>query len=457
MNKQWRIRRDAAGGKAIVSLFALRTRAYDGGCQAFGGDMENRAGKYEGRRSGMYRFRASAMFAFLLAAAGGWAKPARAQTLDVLYNFTLQSGAEPLAGLVRDKTGNLYGTTDSGGVNTCFNDYCGVVFELDASGNEHILYEFTGGKDGGMSGAPLIRDPSGNLYGTAYVGGNFDKCGEGCGVVFQINEAGKEKVLHTFRGGTKDGCGPLAGLVKDSAGNLYGTTFHCGTWGYGTVFKLDHKGNETLLHSFSGRDNGDGENPYGLLLDRKGNLYGVAVMGGTSDNGVVYKLDKNGHETVLHSFGGGNSDGCQPIGTPTMDAAGNLYGTTFDCGSYSGDGIVWKLSASHKETVLHRFSGGSTDGAEPRSGVILSKGILYGETWLGGPSNFGTIFELKQNQHNKMILLHTFTGADGVGPWGDMIQDAQGNFYGTTSIGGYAWGTAWKLTPQGVESKLTAF
>ncbi len=420
--------------------------------------MGNRAGEYLACRSRMYRFWASAIFTFLMAAAIGRAKPARAQTLDVLYNFTLQSGAKPLAGLVRDKAGNLYGTTDSGGLLDCFNDYCGVVFELDASGNESILYSFTGGKDGGMSVAPLIRDFSGNLYGTASVGGNRHNCGEGCGVVFQIKAAGKETVLHTFRGGTKDGCEPWAGLVRDGEGNLYGTTYGCGAWGYGTVFKLDHKGNETLLHSFSGHDHGDGENPYGLLLDKQGNLYGVAGMGGTSDNGVVYKLDKNGHETVLYNFAGGNSDGCQPIGTPTIDTVGNLYGTTPYCGSPAGGfGIVWKLDASHKETVLHRFSGGPTDGANPQSGLILSKGILYGETSNGGTSNFGTIFELKQHQSNKMILLHSFTGSDGVDPWGDMIRDAQGNFYGTTSIGGSAWGTAWKLIPQGVESKLTAF
>jgi uncharacterized repeat protein (TIGR03803 family) len=238
----------------------------------------------------------------------------------------------------------------------------------------------------------------------------------------------------------------VAGLVRDSSGNLYGTTLQCGGLGYGTVFKLGPKGDETVLHSFNGYRYGDGYGPYGLLLDKEGNLYGVTALGGSSNNGLVYKLDKNGNETSLYSFSGGTRDGCQPTGTPAMDTAGNLYGTTIYCGS-SNYGVVWKLSAEHTETVLHTFSGAPLDGASPQAGVILSKGILYGDTAFGGASDDGTIFELMPNKNDKMILLHSFTSSEGVAPYGGVIRDAQGDLYGTSESGGDGHGTVWKLTP----------
>jgi uncharacterized repeat protein (TIGR03803 family) len=370
-------------------------------------------------------------------------------TVSVLYNFQgpPDDGQRPQAGLARDKEGNLYGTTTYGGpLRGGF--YFGVVFELDENGKESVLYMFTGGADGGLPWAPLIRDSAGNLYGTTLAGGNFENCTDGCGVVFRVDPAGNETVLHAFVGGTKDGCLPAAGLVRDSTGNLYGTTLQCGGLGYGIVFKLDREGNETVLHSFNGWSYGDGENPDGgLLLAKDGNLYGVVSYGGASDNGAVYRVSKKGKEALLFSFGGGEKDGCQPTGTPAMDASGNIYGTTVYCGS-SNYGIVWELSTERTETVLHTFSGGSSDGASPQAGVILNRGVLYGDTIGGGASNGGTVFRLKLNKNNGFTLLHSFTLSNGEGPFGGLIRDTQGNLYGTSEIGGLSDdGTVWKLTP----------
>jgi uncharacterized repeat protein (TIGR03803 family) len=181
----------------------------------------------------------------------------------------------------------------------------------------------------------VIRDASGNLYGTTYAGGAFNQ-----GTVFRLSPSGKEKVLYSFTGGS-DGAHPRAGLLRDSAKNLYGTT----TFGNGNVFKLDKTGKLTVLDSF---DHGTGYSPEGSLVrDPAGNLYGVTIFGGAVGCGftcgVVYKVDPNGKETVLHTFAGGPADGGMPAGGLIRDAKGNLYGTT-SSGGTSGNGIVFKLT-----------------------------------------------------------------------------------------------------------------
>lgn len=319
---------------------------------------------------------------------------AQARKLSVLHDFCpggsfCSDGQLPSAGLVRDAKGNLYGTTSFGGSNGV-----GTVFEVDASGSETLLYSFTGGTDGGYPYAPLIRDADGNLYGTTLTGGDLSSCsGSGCGTVFKVDASDTETVLYSFSG-YPDGCYPYGGMLRDSVGNLYGTTSNCGAYNQGTVFKLD----------------------------------------------------TSGAETVLHSFTGGTTDGCDPFGTPTMDKSGNLYGTTDSCGA-SGDGIVWKLSKKGTETVLHNFAGGSSDGALPVAGVIMdAKGNLYGVTQIGGASNYGTVYEL--NKKGTLTLLHSFGGSDGENPYAVVLWDAKGNLYGTAVQGGSDnYGTLWKLTP----------
>jgi len=263
----------------------------------------------------------------------------------VLYNFTGGAdGAKPNAGLVRDSAGNLYGTTQEGGTDGGTHG-CGVVFKLDTTGAETVLHAFTGGADGDYPLAGLLRDSAGNLYGTTYFGGTH-----GYGVVFKLKANGKEKVLYSFTGAA-DGAEPYAGLVRDSAGNLYGTTQRGGTLsescedGCGVVFKLDTTGAETVLYSFTGGVDGacpDG----GLVRDSAGNLYSTTLYGGAYGMGVAFRLDTTGAETVLHSFAGpwkGGPDGAGPVAGLLRDSAGNLYGTTGNGGAY-GDGVVFKIT-----------------------------------------------------------------------------------------------------------------
>jgi uncharacterized repeat protein (TIGR03803 family) len=230
-----------------------------------------------------------------------------------------------------------------------------VVFKLGAAGKETTLHTFTGGADGSYPMAPVIRDWAGNLYGTTILGG-----GSNSGVVFKLDRTSKETVLYSFTGGT-DGGQPYGGLTLDAAGDLYGTTagggLSCSVGsGCGVVFKLDRRGKETTLHSFTGEE--DGVFPFaGLLLDAAGNLYGTTANGGDLNCnagvgcGVVFKLDPSGKETTLYSFTGG-ADGAYPMVPVIQDRWGNLYGTatragdlTGTCANVDGCGVVFKLTS----------------------------------------------------------------------------------------------------------------
>ena len=233
------------------------------------------------------------------------------------------------------------------------------------------------GADGGMPTAALIEDLAGNLYGTTSSGG-----GAGLGVVFKLNTTNTETVLHTFTG--PDGAIPHGNLVLDGSGNLYGTTSSGGVSGLGTVFKIDTSGTETVLHSFAGSP--DGARPYaGLVMDGLGNLYGTTENGGASGFGTVFKVDITGAETVLHSFAGGSSDGTDPTARVVLDAHGNLYGTTLSGGS-SGKGTVFKLDRTNTETVLYNFTGGA-DGGNPFGGLTLGEryAVRYNRKWRQQP------------------------------------------------------------------------
>jgi uncharacterized repeat protein (TIGR03803 family) len=226
----------------------------------------------------------------------------------VLYNFCMQTncpdGSTPYAGLIMDAKGNFYGTTTLGGTNRQ-----GVVFKLTPKGKETVLYNFCGQSqcvDGAQPWAEVIRDKNGNLYGTTIYGGRNGNCpgNEGCGVVFKLTPKGKETVLYTFcpQTGCDDGGAPVAGLIVDGQGNFYGTTYYGGGhgcfYGCGTVFELSPMGIETVLHSFCSENNcADGAEPYsGLVADGSGNLYGTTRGGGGNNNcngagcGVVYEI-----------------------------------------------------------------------------------------------------------------------------------------------------------------------
>jgi uncharacterized repeat protein (TIGR03803 family) len=392
---------------------------------------------------------------------------AHAQSFTTLYSFPRKSvGAFPFAGLIRDTSGTLYGTTRNGGTSGCFpDDGCGTVFKLDKSGNETVLHRFAGLADGKQPTSGLIFDTLGNLYGTTAGGGG--KNGKRDGVVFKLDKTGNQTVLYTFSGGT-DGALPLAGLVRDVGGNLYGTTFDGGLSDYGVVFKIDRAGKETVLYSFSGGL--DGAYPYaGLVLDSTGNLYGVTEAGGNpgcfqnQGCGTVFKIDTKGKKTV-YRFGSRMNDGANPYGDLIRDDVGNLYGTTYNGGVAKvctyGCGTVFKVTPSGHETVLYRFLGGR-DGALPMAGLVRdASGALYGTTVVGGLDlcqstygDCGTIFKLDSS--GKETILYRFMNSnDGANPYGGLIRDDDGNLYGTTSEGGdfncdpeFGCGTVFKLKP----------
>jgi uncharacterized repeat protein (TIGR03803 family) len=359
---------------------------------------------------------------------------AQAQGFTTLYSFSGGSdGAWPYAGVIRDPAGNLYGTASSGGnLNACF-DGCGVVYKLDTAGTETVLHSFSG-PDGEYPYTPLTRDRAGNIYGTTIGGGS-----SGYGTVFKIDTAGKETLLYSFGAfGT-----PYQGLVMDKKGNLYGTTNSSGAYSQGMIFKIDTEGNFSILHSFCHDQPScaDGARPfYGyLLMDKEGNLYGDTAFGGIAGQGVVYKLSKSGTFTLLHSFAGGPSDGKWPYGSVALDKHGNLYGTTYSGGS--SNGTIWKLSSAGTETILHSFS--NLDGGNPTAGVALdSKGNLYGVTSAGGAYGYGTVYKL--NARGKLTVLHTFDPSDGTSPYGEVLRGGKGTLYGTTlrGVGSYL-GTVW--------------
>lgn len=367
-----------------------------------------------------------------------FAATAHAQTFTVLHNFSgPPDGANPYAGLIQDAAGNLYGTTNDGGTSNV-----GTVFEVDTSGTETVLYSFTGGSDGGGPFGGVVRDAAGNLYGTAYGGGPHGGAGciNGCGTVFKLDSSGVLTVPHAFAGGATDGAFPMGGVVLDASGSLYGTTTEGGdlncygdTNGCGVVFKVDPNGTETILHRFAGYPK-DGDDPEytNLVLDKKGNVYGITQDGGAYNGGLVYELSKSGKLTMLHSFGEKHDDGCFPLGIPAVDNVGNLYGTTRGCGSLD-HGMVWKVSRKGKETVLHSF--GRSGGIYPYAGVIMdAEGNVYGNTMSGGAWGAGTVYEL--NTKGKLTVLHSFDGSDGKRAYAGLIRDASGNLFGTTSGGG---------------------
>jgi uncharacterized repeat protein (TIGR03803 family) len=416
------------------------------------------------------------VFGLLLGAA--WA-----QTETVLYNFCAQTectdGANPMAGLVFDQKGNLYGTTNYGGPSSCEGVGCGLVFKLSPKGKETALYNFCSQRDcmdGALPLAGLIFDQKGNLYGTTEAGG-----AHGYGAVFKLTPEGKEEVLYSFCAHTKaavctDGASPHAGVVFDRNGNLYGTTAGGGAHGYGTVFKLTPKGRETVLYSFCAQTNcTDGKYPFaGVVLDQTGNLYGTTISGGVHHPsscelygcGVVFKLTPKGKEEVLYSFCAQNNctDGEYPYAGVVFDQRGNLYGTTVEgghsdinCGSY-GCGVVFKLTPKRKEAVLYSFCAQSncTDGAAPYAGLVFDKeGSLYGTTTAGGLCGLcGVAFKLTPKGRETVLYSFCAQGNcnDGVIPTAGLTFDQKGNLYGTTVYGGPGGyyngdGVVFKLTP----------
>ncbi|HEY6370057.1 MAG TPA: choice-of-anchor tandem repeat GloVer-containing protein [Candidatus Sulfotelmatobacter sp.] len=374
-------------------------------------------------------------------------RSAAAQTFTELYPFnssgTLADGGWPEAGVARDAAGNLYGATFYGGTGSGCDIYfagCGTVFKVDTSGTETVLHSFGGAGDGWNPTARVVLDTAGNLYGTTAYGG-----ANGYGTIFKVDAAGNETILHSFAGG-RDGANPNAGLVPDVAGNFYGTTQYggrgCDRHGCGTVFRISAAGVETVLYRFA--DGADGASPLGgVALDSAGNIFGTTWLGGIHSYGTVFRLDSSGKEKVLHSFSGG-SDGANPMAAPVLDAAGNMYGTTSAGGPYFG--TVYMVDAAGKESILYRFTGGS-DGAYPYSHLLMdASGNLFGTVSQSGVTNGGTVFEFSGDS---LTVLYGFLGSsDGATPVGGLISDSAGNLYGTAlQAGSYGWGSVFEVQP----------
>ena len=352
-----------------------------------------------------------------------------AGTETVLHAFEggPADGADPQGMLALDNSGNLYGTTYEGGAYGV-----GTVFEVSAAGTESILHSFAGGAaDGGYPRAGVVLDGAGDLYGTTANSGAY-----GEGTVFEINTSGAESVLYSFAGGAADGARPQGSPIMDSAGNLYGTTSAGGALGLGTVYALDPTGAESVLYSFAGGTT-DGQVPLGhLVMGSSGSLYGTTSIGGAYDLGTVFEISPNGTESVLHSFTGGATDGAYPRAGLVMDSAGNLYGTT-SAGGADDLGTVFEISAAGTESVLYSFAGGATDGSDPTGGLVMDgAGNLFGTTAAGGANDLGTVFKLSPG--GTETLLYSFVGGstDGASPKAGLILDGAGNLYGTTSAGG---------------------
>jgi uncharacterized repeat protein (TIGR03803 family) len=393
------------------------------------------------------------------------------------FNNNGKDGTYPYANLIFDASGNLYGTTEAGGAHGY-----GAVFEFSpktgGGWTEKLLHSFGAtSTDAQRPAAGLILDASGNLYGTTNAGGVY-----GYGAVFELSPktggGWTEKLLHSFNENGVDGAKPNAVLIFDGAGNLYGTTLLGGAVGgpdypYGTVFELSPTAGghwtETVLYSFgpTSTDVTDGYNPFSsLIFDGVGNLYGTTGYGGAYQDGTVFELSPAAGggwtEAVLYSFGATSTDGYNPFSSLIFDGVGNLYGTTNNGGAYHfHNGTVFELSPEAgglwTETVLHSFNKNGTNnqyGYAPYAGLIFdASGNLYGTTTDGGTSGNGTVFEFSPAAGGiwTETVLHSFLsrgGKDGSAPYTGLIFDAEGNLYGTTQIGGHdGYGTVFEITP----------
>jgi uncharacterized repeat protein (TIGR03803 family) len=394
-----------------------------------------------------------AVFIATIAASGG----ASAGSYSVLYSFcpkqNCPDGQDAANPLIMDGKGNLYGTTEFGGAHQA-----GTVYMIPAGGgSETVLYSFTGGADGYQPISGVIMDGNGNLYGTTK--------GTGLGTIYQLTPGGRLKVLATA---------PLsfqAGLVMDGNGNIFGTDTNLNTQN-AEVFELTPNGDMTkwsgaVITTLSAKEGQNTSSP--LVIDKHGNLFGLAYEGGKQGGGSIFEVSKKlGEWTVKAIYADFCSLHCSnnrgPTGAIAMDGSGNLYGTASGLGTINGAGTIWELSpnANHKKwtfKILHNFSCLATEGCEPFGGITIDRSrTLYGTTQLGGVQGQGTIFS--QVPGGAFTTLYGFCPAgtqtgckDGINPTAALITDGARNFFGTTSENGAnalktgGGGTVFQFTP----------
>lgn len=320
-----------------------------------------------------------------------------------------------------------------------------------------VLYSFQGPPKDGESPSEALLNVNGTLYGTSGGGKH------GAGTVFATTTSGKETVFYDFKGGSTDGANP-SGALLNLNGTLYGATSYGGANDKGVIFAITTTRHETVLYSFKGGSS-DGAQPSGALLNVNGILYGTTTSGGSSSCGgggcgTAFSITTSGKETVLHHFRGGKTDGQSPNGS-LVNVSGKLYGTTnaggANCTRGVACGTVFSITTSGKETVLHSFKGADTDGQSPDAGVIYVKGKLYGTTLAGGAYGAGTVFSITTGGIEK--VLHSFgrKAGDGEGPQAPLF-DMQSTLYGTTVYGGSSgWGTVFEISTTGKEYVLHRF
>ncbi len=367
--------------------------------------------------------------------------------LTTLHSFAGTDGANPDAALVQGSDGNFYGTTWSGGLtnhiheppgNTADIHGYGTVFKISPNGALTSLYSFPAATAFPAGASGLVEGSDGNFYGTTQ--GNIESPYGGPGTVFKISPSGALTSLYSFT--SEDGWYPDAALVEGSDGNFYGTTGQGGTNSAGTVFKISPSGALTSLYSFTGGK--DGLWPMAALVQGSdANFYGTTGYGGTNGDGTVFKISPSGALASLYSFTGGN-DGAHPDAALVQGSDGYFYGTAGD--------TVFKISPSGALTSLYSFTG-RNDGAGPNGLVQGRDGNFYGTTQNGGTNGRGTAFKISTN--GALTTLYAFgsiTNAsgealDGANPQAALVQGRDGNFYGTTYLGGtYTNGTVFRLT-----------
>jgi uncharacterized repeat protein (TIGR03803 family) len=386
-----------------------------------------------------------------------------AQTLTVLHNFTLTDGGVPVAGLIMDSAGNLYGTASQGG------SYgFGTVFELTYGNGGWTftsLHDFRRGLDGANPVAPVVIGPNGSLYGTTDLGGMCNLTNGGCGTVFNLTYEGMgdwlKTSLYSFPGGDAPD-NPDSGVVFDSSGTMYGTAHDGGTGNVGAVYQLTPSGEgwvESVIYNFNaGSDSNACLPTSGVVLDAQGNLYGTASGCGTNGYGSVYMLTRSGTgwtETPLHQFAGG-ADGEYPYGGLAWDASGNLYGTTWG-GPTAPAGTIFQLTNNEGSWIFHTIY---SVGGNPSTGAgttwatltVDQAGNLYGTTVYGGAYGYGNVFRLSPTEGGwTYTSIYDFQGPFGQAggyPYSSVTIDASGNLYGTTSTWARdGWGAVWEITP----------
>lgn len=333
---------------------------------------------------------------------------AEASTETVLYNFCSVSdchdGKNPVADLVQDASGNLWGTTENGGT-----DNMGTIFELtERSGFRALgqVYSFRGGTNDGAhpQAGLIINSATGTLYGTTTNGGS-PLCIGGCGTVFAFQPGNTgDSIIHFFLGAPMDGANPTSKLRLDGSGNLYGTTSAGGSFHMGTTFKIDTSNDETVIHNFAGAPN-DGANPRGgLVFDANHNLWGTTEIGGTRNLGSIFKIigPTLTSQSQVYSFQGAPSDGAKPGAALAFDpSTENLYGTTSAGGSTTGGcgstgcGTIFLIkNTSSSYQKLYSFAILQGKAPVARLAVDPSSGNLYGTASLGGLHGGGTAFEI---------------------------------------------------------------